>query len=84
MFDVYNKIETSKYSIIDASGKIMDITGCVDLNLSIMGSTLKQNFKVLNSKTYNNVILGRDFMSKFPSVEFNFAKHEIKLGKTCI
>ena len=41
---------------------------------------MKQNFKVLDSKSYNNVILGRDFMSKFPSVEFDFANGKVKLG----
>ena len=36
--------------------------------------------KVLDTKTYCNIILGRDFLSNFTTVEFDFAKHRIKLG----
>ena len=73
-------IDNSQHIIIDASGKTMNISGSINLNLSIKGSNVKQNFKVLDSKSYNNVILGRDFMSKFPSVEFDFTSGKVKLG----
>eukprot|EP00794_Sanderia_malayensis_P020882 gene20882-22932_t len=36
--------------------------------------------KVLDTKTYCNIILGRDFLSNFTTVEFDFSKHRIKLG----
>ena len=80
MLGLQASIDNSQHIIIDASGKTMNISGSIDLKLSIQGSNMKQNFKVLNSKSYNNVILGRDFMSKFPSVEFDFANGKVKLG----
>ena len=80
MIGLQGSIDNSQHIIIDASGKTMNISGAIDLNLSIKGSNVKQNFKVLNSKSYSNVILGRDFMSKFPSVEFDFANGKVKLG----
>ena len=43
--------------------------------------------KVLDSKTYRNVILGRDFLEKFDSVEFYFMHNKVKLYKnwyTCV
>ena len=80
MLELQGSINNSQHFVIDASGKTMNISGSIDLNLSIKGSNVKQNFKVLNSKSYNNVILGRDFMSKFPSVEFDFANGKVKLG----
>ena len=73
-------IDNSQHIIIDASGQTMNISGSINLNLSIKGSNVKQNFKVLDSKSYNNVILGRDTMSKFPSVEFDFTSGKVKLG----
>ena len=36
--------------------------------------------KILNSKSYRNVILGRDFLSKFSNVQFDFKKQRVKLG----
>ena len=71
----------SAYNIINASGERMDISGSVELNLSVARVRLKQNFKVLNTETCTNVILGRDFMSKFHSMEFDLASHKVKLGK---
>ena len=74
-------VNPSTYNIINASGEIMDISGSVELNISVAGVRSKQNFKVLNIETYTNVILGRDFMSKFHSIEFDLVNHKVKLGK---
>ena len=39
-----------------------------------------QEVKILNSNSYGNVILGRDFLSKFSNVQFDFKKQRVKLG----
>ena len=45
------------------------------------GCSVPHTFTVLDS--YNDtVLLGRSFMSKFPSVEFDWANHRIRLGKS--
>lgn len=66
--------------LVDASGNNMSIIGSTMVNISIRGHILSQEIKILNSKTYRNVILGRDFLSKFESVAFDFTKHRVKLG----
>ena len=38
-----------------------------------------QEMKILNSKSYRNVILGRDFLSKFSNVQSDFKKQRVKL-----
>ena len=40
--------------------------------------------KILNSKSYRNVILGRDFLSEFSNVQFGFKKQRVKLGHYCV
>ena len=37
-------------------------------------------FQVLDSVSYSNVLLSRDFMRPFGSVQFDFAKNKIQLG----
>ena len=46
----------------------------------LKGVKVMQEFKVLNATTYEHVLLGRDFLSKFHTVEFNFHSNSIKLG----
>lgn len=36
--------------------------------------------KVLNTNPYRNIILGRDFLAHFNTVEFDFVKKRVKLG----
>ena len=77
-------ISSDSNELIDASGNQMNIIGSVtiDVQLSKNGQIHRQNFKVLNSKTSNSVILGRDFLQKFGTVEINFDEGRVKLGKT--
>ena len=70
----------STHDLIDASGNNMNIAGSININLQLKGTQLIQNMKVLNSKTFRNVILGRDFLSHFRTVEFDFANKSIKLN----
>jgi len=39
-----------------------------------------QEMKILNSKSYRNVILGRDFLSQFSNIQVDFKKRRVKLG----
>ena len=73
-------LANSDNELIDASGNKMNIIGSIDINIELNGIHLVQNMKVLNSKTFRNIILGRDFLSHFETVEFDFPKNRIKLG----
>lgn len=80
-----DKIVKSHDRLINASGKEMDIAGVVSINVEIKGTKpVIHDFKVLNAKTYSNVLLGRDFMKLFGSVTFNFAENKVHLGRTWI
>ena len=59
----------------------MDIIGSVDVSVEMQGKSIVQNMKVLNSKTYRNVLLGRDFLAKFDNVEFDFVSNRIRIGQ---
>ena len=58
----------------------MSIIGDLDIPITTQGINVIQNMKVVNTKTYQNVILGRDFLAKFSPVEFDFIRNCIKLG----
>ena len=58
----------------------MSIIGDLDISITTQGMNITQNMKVVNTKTYQNVILGRDFLTKFSLIEFNFIRNCIKLG----
>ena len=73
-------IIASTHDLIDASGNNMNIAGSIDINLQLKGTRLLQNMKVLNSKTFRNVILGRHFLSHFRMVEFDFVNKSIKFN----
>ena len=51
----------------------------VTINLS--GIIIKQNLKALNAKTYTHVLLDRDFLSIFGTIEFDMVANIVKLGK---
>ena len=73
-------IKSSDHRLIDASGNSMSIIGDLDIPITTQGINVIQNMKVVNTKTYQNVILGRDFLAKFSPVEFDFIRNCIKLG----
>ena len=71
--------------ILNVSGDEMDIVGVVDIPVVMQnGKTVVQEFKVLNSKSHAIVLLGRDYMSKFNTVKFDFKKKKVQLGRTWI
>ena len=74
-----------KGEFINASGDEMDIVGVVDIPVVMQNKkTVIQEFKVLNSKTHSIVLIGRDYMSKFGTVTFDFANGKVHLGKLSI
>ena len=73
---------SSPKSLINASGDTMKILGTVKIDVTIAGSQPQNHvFQVLDSVTYSNVLLGRDFMRLFGSVQFDFVQNTIQLGK---
>ena len=74
--------KSSPKALINASGDTMKILGTVKIDVTIGGSQPRNHvFQVLDSVTYSNVLLGRDFMRHFGSVQFDFARNSIQLGK---
>ena len=66
--------------LVDASGNNMQILGSSVVEVFIKGHKFTQEMKILNSKSYRNVILGRDFLSKFSNVQFDVRKQRVKLS----
>ena len=62
-----NRIDkSSEKSLINASGDQMKLLGSVFIPVTIPGPRpQEQAFQVLDSVTYSNILLGRDFMRKF-------------------
>ena len=85
LHDKIRKIDESYDGLINASGNEMDIVGVVDIPV-VMGNskTVLQEFKVLNSKSFSIILIGRDFMSRFKTVKFDFEKKKVQLGRTWI
>jgi len=55
----------------------MDIMGSVNISLDMPDTATLHNFRVLNSKTYHNVLLGRDFLAKLDKLEFDFSTNRV-------
>ena len=59
----------------------MDILGTV--NMEVKFNRMKpivHEFKVLNTRTYSNVLIGQDLMKMFGTVKFDFTKNQVQLG----
>ena len=77
--------KTSAKSLINASGDKMKILGSVHVKVTLPGSQPRDHvFQVLDSVTYANILLGRDFMKKFRAVRFDFSSNIIELGTLAI
>ena len=77
--------KTSAKSLINASGDKMKILGSVHVKVTLPGSQPRDDvFQVLDSVTYANILLGRDFMKKFGAVRFDFSSNIIELGTLAI
>ena len=75
----------SNVSLIDASGNSMDVDGVIKLLVLIKGfrSSTPVEFVVVNSN-YSCVLLGRNFMSNYGDVTFDFVNGKVKLGGTWV
>lgn len=71
----------TRTNLTNASGDVMDMAGVVSISVQIGGKTVKHDFEVLNSKTFSTVLLGRDVLSKFGHVTFDFMSNRVKLGQ---
>jgi len=58
----------------------MDIAGSISFDVFMSGFRLRQEVQVLNAKTYKHILLGRDFLSNFRRIQFNFTDQSIKLN----
>ena len=77
--------KTSAKSLINASCDKMKILGSVHVKVTLPGSQPRDHvFQVLDSVTYTNILLGRDFMKKFGAVRFDFSSNIIELGTLAI
>ena len=57
------KLTNTEKTLMDSSGKIMDICGELTLHVELVGVNKDfQNFFILNWHTSRNIILGRDYM----------------------
>ena len=80
-----HQITTCEENLVNASGDPMDIAGVVMIQVKIRGAkAVEHEFKVLNSKTYSNVLLGRDFMKLFGTVTFDFVGNSVCLGRVWV
>ena len=74
--------EQAYHHLIDGSGNNMKIIGTVNIDVSLGPHiVVNQNIKILNVKTYKHVLLGRDFLSHFRSIEFDCSNHNIRIGR---
>ena len=73
-------IQPTPNTLINVCGNYINISAAVNIPLGLKDGTLKHTLKVLDANSYSNVILGRDFLSKFSVVEFDFLNNAVKLG----
>ena len=74
--------EQAHHHLIDASGNNMKIIGTVTIDVSLGPHiVVNQNITILSVKTYKHVLLGRDFLSHFHSIGFDFSNHTIRIGR---
>ena len=75
------KMEKCRDVLRDASDNQMDILGIAKIKVQVCGTGKHffHNFRILNHRSYRNVIMGRDLMRKFKTVTFDFEKDAIIL-----
>ena len=71
--------------LINASGHHMDILGIVKIPTRIGNAKLiVHEFKVLNLRTYSNILIGRDYMQLFERITYDFNRNSVRLGNNSI
>ena len=81
-FGLSQNVIQANLKLTDASGNTMDIIGTITtvVNFSRM-RPINHEFKVLNSKTYTNILFGRDLMKMYGTVTFDFSNNRVQLGR---
>ena len=80
-----DKIRHPTNRLFNASGDPMEVLGVVDIAVKIPNMRcVTHEFKVINTKSFKNILLGRDFMKRFKRAMFDFDKHRVKLGATWV
>ena len=76
-------MDNANEQLLDASGNKLIVLGKVTIEIFPKESEqpVAQDFRVVNTNSCVNILLGRDFLQKFGSVTFNFDTHMVKLGK---
>ena len=74
----------TRTDLTNASGDVMDMLGVVRIKVKLGGKLVEHDFEVLNSKTFSSVLLGRDILSKFGNVTFDFKRNRVKLDRQWI
>ena len=78
-------VEHSKRDLVDASGNKMNIVGTVVITVSLPGTPdRRQTFQVLDANSHSTLLLGRDFMSTFGAVKFDFQNNRVQMGRKWI
>jgi len=70
---------STNHRLINALGNDMNIMGSIDVEIRVNNKSISHNMKVLNSRSYRNILLGRDFLMHFSSIQFDLHKNRIKL-----
>ena len=74
-------IKKTPDGLVNASGDSMEVLGVVNIAVKIQNMrTVTHEFTVINTKSYKNILIGRDFMKQFKRVTFDFEKNRLRLG----
>ncbi len=59
----------------------MKILGSVEIAITLPGNQHQnQTFQTLDSNTYSNILLGRDFMQTYGLLRLDFARNKTEMG----
>lgn len=74
-------VQKTKDGLVNASGDEMNVLGMVKIDVKLLNMrNVTHEFMVINTKSFKNILLGRDFMERFNIVTFDFSRHRVKLG----
>ena len=61
-----DKIKEAERGLINASGDSMKVLGVVNIDVQIQNMrTVSHEFVVINTRSFKNILLGRDFLKRF-------------------
>ena len=74
-------ITTEEGNLSAFDNDVKQSIGYIHLNISMGSAIVNQKFKVVKSQGSMTMILGRDFLYKFGSTEFDWLNRRVRLGK---